>query len=76
MVGKRRFVMITHPSFDEQGRDGPQAAKIFATQLIEGQRQMIDLAISQGAPDSQVEAIRTYVDELQVIVRNIDESAI
>jgi hypothetical protein len=73
---KRRFVLITHPSFDMPGRDGPEAAKMFATQLIEGQTQLIETAIAQGAPEAQVEAIRQYVDDMAVIIRNVEEDII
>lgn len=49
---------------------------MFATQLIEGQSQLIETAIAQGAPGAQVEAIKQYVDDMTVIIRNVEEDII
>ena len=58
------------------GKDGPEAAKLFAEQLIEGQSQLIQTAISQGAPKQQVEAVRQYVDDMQIVIRNIEKDIV
>lgn len=70
---KRRTVIVCHPDFDKLGADGVREAKEFAQTLLDGQRQMIEMAEKSGESASQVAKVRAYVQSFKIVIRSIDD---
>ncbi len=72
MGGKKRTIVIWHPSF-EGGANGIKEAKEFAESLITGQKQMIELAEKNGEDRAVIEQTRRHINAFRVLVRKIDD---
>ena len=76
MGGKRRTVIVAHPDFDKLGGAGVKEAKDFAMTLLDGQKQMIEMAEKSGAPANEIAKVKAYVKTFQIVIRSIDDEII
>lgn len=76
MAGKRRSVIVAHPDFDQPKGVGVKEAKDFAMTLLDGQRQMIEMAEKSGSSPLEILKVKKYCQAFQIVIRSIDDEII
>lgn len=69
---KHRAIIVHHPAFDADGKEGIKTAKQIAEDMQQGRREYLHTLRLQNAPPEIIDAANRFLSQLRYLIRKVD----